>query len=83
MAQKKKYAYQGREVDGQSVSFQTQGEQWSLYELEDGSTMKIKNVLMDVVRLDEYSENNDPVYLITAHQVIGVVANETLKKKVN
>jgi hypothetical protein len=83
MPEKRKYPYQGREVDGQSVSFQTQGEQWSMYELEDGSTLKIKVVLMEVVRLDEYADNGDPVYLLTAQQVMGVVPNPELKKKAN
>lgn len=83
MAEKNKYPYQGRQVDGESVSFKTQGEQWSLYQLEDGSAMKIKIVLMDVVRLDEHAENGDPVYLITAQQVVGVVPDPSLKKKAN
>jgi len=84
MPPKQTLKYNGKDVTGESVGFTTDGEQWSQYSLADGSQMKVKTVMMDVVRLDdEYSEQGDPVYLFTAQQVIGVVPNPELKKKEN
>jgi hypothetical protein len=81
MAEKKKYPYNGQEVEGESLEFKTQGEQWTTYELSDGSTMKIKLVLLNVARLDSYAENGDPIYMFSAQQVVGVDLNPELKKK--
>jgi hypothetical protein len=84
MSPKQIYKYDGRDVTGESVAFETKGEQWSEYVLTDGSLMKLKTVLMDVVRLDdEYTAQGDPVYMFTAQQVLGVVPNPDLKKKAN
>ncbi len=81
---KQKYAYQGREVDGESVEFTTQGEQWTVYNLADGSLMRVKLVMMDVARLDdEFNQNGDPIYMFSAQQVIAVTANPSLRKKAN
>ena len=80
---KQKCMYQGREVEGEPVGFTTQGEQWTTYDLLDGSTMKVKIVMLDVVRLEEFNPNGDPIYLFNAQQVLGVTVNPELKQKVN
>lgn len=77
----KKYQLKGREVLGQAVDFEAKGEAWSSYALEDGTVLKIKTVLLDVVRLEEYNENGDPVYQCTAHQIVGVVVPDELKRR--
>ena len=80
---KGKYQHEGREVEGESVPFTTgPGEQWNLYTLEDGSQMKMKLILMDVIRLDAYSPTGDPVYQFVAQQVVNIIPNPALKKKV-
>jgi hypothetical protein len=80
---KRKYQYEGRDVDGEPVEWTTLGENWTTYELADGSTIKTKIVMLDVARLDEFNENGDPIYLFNAQQVLGVTPNPQLKKKVN
>lgn len=83
MAEKRKYPYKDQQVDGEPVEFTTQGEQWTTYDLADGSTLKVKTVMMEVARLDEFDANGNPIYLFSAQQVIGVDANADLKKKAN
>ena len=51
--------------------------------LEDGTTVKVKLVMLDAVRLDEFNETNDPVYQFQFQQIIGVVAPDKLKRKVH
>lgn len=82
MSEKQLYPYNNQMVEGETVSFVTDGEQWNNYTLADGSTLKVKIVMMDIVRLvDQYNENGDPIYLFSAQQVIGVVPNQELKRK--
>lgn len=81
MGPKKTFEYQGRKVQGQSVDFTAKSENWQQYELEDGSQLKMKIVLLDVVRLDEYNENGDPVYQFSAQQLIGIQVPDEFKKK--
>ncbi|MGO9230157.1 MAG: hypothetical protein ACLQKA_13250 [Bryobacteraceae bacterium] len=83
MGPKKTFEHQGRKVQGQSVEFTAKSENWQQYELEDGSQLKVKIVLLDVVRLDEYSDNGDPVYQLAAQQLIGIQVPDELKKKVH
>ena len=83
MADKKTYTYQGRQVSGKEVAFETGGEQWCNYTLEDGSTMKVKLSLIEVVRLEEYDEAGNPVYMFTAQQMVGIIPNPELVKKAN
>ncbi len=76
----RQYEYEGRTVNGESIPFTSNGEQWNMYVLEDGTKLKIKTVLMDVIRLDAFSPAGDPVYQCVAQQVIGIDANPALKK---
>lgn len=82
MGPRKTFDYQGRKVQGQSVDFETKQESWSQYVLEDGTAMKMKVILLEVVRLDEYSKTGDPVYQFSAQYITGVQAPDELKKKV-
>lgn len=76
----KLYDYQGRKVEGEEVLFTTKGEQWCVYALADGSELKVKLVMMDVVRLKGVEDNGQPVYLFTAQQVVGVTPHPSLLK---
>jgi hypothetical protein len=78
---KKQYTFNGKQVTGQQVDVESSNESWNTYKLEDGAVLKIKSVLLDVVRLDEYDKEGNPVYQFTAHQIIGVTPPDELKKK--
>jgi hypothetical protein len=78
---KKTYPYLGRQVPGQEVEFSPTSEPFSQYTLEDGTVVKVKIVLLNAARLDEYNEQGDPVYQFQFQHIIGVVAPEALKRK--
>jgi hypothetical protein len=82
MPEKTKYPYQGRQVDGQSVSFKAKEEQWSLYELEDGTSITVKLALAEVIKLDELNEDGKPIYLLNAHQVAAIVPHASPKGEI-
>jgi hypothetical protein len=78
---KKTYPYLGRQVPGQPVEFEPTSEPWSQYKLADGTELKVKMVLLNVARLDEFNEQGEPVYQFQFQQILGVVAPEELKRK--
>jgi hypothetical protein len=77
----KTYPFQGRQVKGQSVEFEAKSEPWNQYSLADGTQLKAKMVLLDVVRLEEYNDKGDPVYQFSLQQIIGTEIPEELKRK--
>ena len=83
MAAKKTYPYKGRQVPGEQVEFEPSSEPFSQYKLADGTTVKVKLVLLDAVRAEnEYNDNGDPIYLFQFQQIIGVLTPPELKRKV-
>lgn len=74
--------YNGKEVSALSLEFETKGEPWTLYSLEDGTTIKMKVLLLDVRRIEgEYTANGNPVYQIETQYIMGIDAPDNLKKK--
>jgi len=80
---RKQFDFQGRKVMGQAVEFEAKSEPWTTYQLEDGSTVKAKIIMMDIVRLEEHASTGDPLYQFIAQQIIAVQVPEELKKKAN
>jgi len=78
---KKTFPYQGRQVQGESVGFESVSEPWAQYTLADGTNVKVKLILLDAVRLDEFNEQGDPVYQLQFQQIMGMVAPDSLKRK--
>jgi hypothetical protein len=82
VAEKKSIQFQGRTVLGESVDFEaTSPEAWNAYKLVDGSTLKVKLVLLNVVRLDEHAQDGNPVYQFQAQQIVAIDVPEMLKRK--
>jgi hypothetical protein len=84
MAAKKTYNVNGKQVLGQTVDVETSNEPWAQYTLADGTTVKVKLIMLDSVRLDSHDENTgEPQYQFQFQQIIGIVAPDHLKKKAN
>jgi len=66
----------------EEIPFETERESWNTYLLQDGTTMKIKSVLAEVLRVEGmYAPNGDPLYMVNASPVVATVAPDHLKKK--
>ncbi len=81
MSPKNLYPYLNRQVPGQTVEFEPTAEPWSQYKLADGTQVKVKMVLLNAARLDEFNEKGEPVYVFQFQQILGVVAPDELKRK--
>ncbi|MDP1720295.1 MAG: hypothetical protein Q8L08_04765 [Candidatus Nanopelagicaceae bacterium] len=73
----------GNEIDGIIMPFQAGGEYWNEYLVEDGTVVKIKLVVSEVLRLDGQFDPNtgDPIYIIQSTNITNVSAPENLRKK--
>jgi len=81
MPNRRKINFNGQMVDAEIVDFEADKEQWSNYVLHDGTALKVKAVLTEVMRLNGiFSPNGDPVYMIQASQVVHISAPETLRR---
>ena len=82
MSNRRMVNFGGRMREATIVDFEADRESFSTYILQDGTSLKIKAVLTEVLRIDgEYQQNGDPVYGVSATQVLAVNAPESLRKK--
>jgi hypothetical protein len=79
---KKTVTFGGKDVEATEVSFQPSREPWSEYLLDDGSVVKLKSVVTEVVRLDDqYDQVGDPIYVVKSTQIVAVSANDKLRRR--
>jgi hypothetical protein len=82
MSNRRKVPFNGQMVDATIVEFEPDKETFSTYLLEDGTTLKIKAVVTEVFRVDGlFQPNGDPVYGVSAAQVVSVNSPEALRRK--
>ncbi len=65
----------------EEVEFESDRESWNEYALHDGTKLKIKAVLAEVLRVEGmYAPNGDPVYIVNASPVIVTISPDNLKR---
>ncbi len=79
---KRKLKLGNEEVTAEVIEFEVERENWNTYLLGDGTTLKLKSVLAEVLRIDDhYAPNGDPMYLVNASPVVATSSPDQLKKK--
>jgi len=77
-----KVNWQGQEVDAVEVRYKSIREDWNEYDLDDGSTVRIKLLVSEIVRLaDGFDQEGNPIYVIKSGNVVFVKAPDHLKRK--
>lgn len=72
----------GREAEVTVVGFQEGGEHWNEYLLQDGSVIRVKLVLGEVMRVeDAYDGEGNPLYLTKFQNVMMVSSPDEIRKK--
>lgn len=79
MARSVTRSYQGQNVAGQLLEYDTISEPWSEYRCEDGTTLKLRVIASEIVRLDQYSQG-DPVYMVKMSPVVAPDVPDELKE---
>jgi len=68
--------------EGVVIEVLKSAENWNEYILEDGTVIKLKPVLTEVLRVEnEWAADGNPVYFLKSTQVLSVDAPENLRKK--
>lgn len=64
------------------MPFQSGGEHWNEYLVEDGSVLRVKLVATEVIRLDgQYDQEGNPIYILNSTNVLAVSSPEDLKRE--
>jgi len=80
MERRTRINFGGREVDATQVDFKSIKEEWNEYQASDGTTLKLKVVLTDIFRLDQYDQDLNPIYVVKSSNVLSSSVPENLKK---
>jgi len=71
----------GADADAYEVSVVEAHAQWTDIKLEDGSSLRIKAVIIGAVRVEgQYDQEGNPLYMVKANQVMTVSAPDHLRK---
>lgn len=74
----------GTVVDAVEVEVLEATERWTDIKLADGTSLRIKPVVLSVIRVEgQYDQEGDPVYQMKANQVMTASVPEHLKKGAN
>jgi len=78
-----RFAGQYRLVKRRRSGFRERKKEWNVYKLADGTTLKVKLVLVNVVRSrDKYDPLGNPIYGITSQNIVKVLnAPKKLKRE--
>jgi len=76
-----KISFDGKLEDAEHINIGAYNESWNTYELEDGTELRVKLVLVSVLRLkDKYSKTGEPVYVVKTEVAIDTRAPDELIK---
>ena len=80
---KRKINLGGNEFMAEEIEFESpEGEKWNKYILHDGTELKVKAVVAEILRLEgHYAPNGDPMYTVNASLLVNSNSPEQLKKK--
>jgi hypothetical protein len=71
----------GAEIEAEVLSFQSHGEHWNEYVVDDGTLLRLKPVVTEVMRLEgQYDQHGNPVYIVQSTNVLSVDAPDELKR---
>jgi len=76
-----KVKFQGKLIDGIELDFKIVKEDWNIYELEDGTILKFKPVMVKVTRINEYNKQGEPIYIFNTQNVSSPSVPEKLLKE--
>jgi hypothetical protein len=75
------YSFAGKDVPGEEVEFEAESDRFNVYILDDGTKLKVKPALLKVVRLDAYTAEGDPIYMVSTQAMIVTDVPDSLKRK--
>lgn len=69
-------------LEAEEVDFAEEEEHWNVYQLADGTTLKVKLILQGVKRTKRFNPDGVPLYLINSQNIVRTLnVPESLKAK--
>jgi hypothetical protein len=82
MARRRKIPTPAGPADAEVVGFRSQSEEFNQYLLDDGTVLKLKIVVTEILRVDgQWDAQGNPAYLVQSQQVVSVDAPDHLRKE--
>lgn len=78
---RRKVRFQGQEVWGEDVEFEAEHEGFNTYLLHDGTKLKMKSVVSEVLKLDLRNAEGEPIYVLKSANIVTAIVPESLKQK--
>jgi hypothetical protein len=60
-------------AEGEEIDFEEKEEHWNVYKLKDGTTLKVKLILVGVRRLKKHNPDGTPIYVINSQNVVRAI----------
>ena len=57
-------------MEADDIDFTEEEENWNVYKLADGTTLKVKLILRGVKRLKKWNPDGNPLYVISSTNVV-------------
>jgi hypothetical protein len=71
----------GREIDVIEMPFQTGAEHWNEYVVNDGTVIRLKTVVTDVLKVEgQFDASGNPAYYLKSSQVVSVSPSDRAKQ---
>lgn len=74
--------FEGKQEQAVRIGFKIGEEEWNKYNLDDGTSMRMKTVVTDIVRLvSKIREDGQPIYLVKSTNLVESVSPDNLVAK--
>ena len=74
---------EGNLIEAERIEITHSDDPWLLYDLDDGTKLRIRIVVSSVFRLNgKYTPDGDPVYVVRSQNVVAADVPDELKKEV-
>lgn len=82
MSKPTEIVFEGATVSGEELDYKTSKEEWSEYELEDGTVLRIRTAVARIVRLkDKWNKDGEPIYVVRSTNVLSPSVPPSLIRK--
>lgn len=79
-----KVPYKGKQVDAIEVNFKVEREDWNQYQLSDGSELRMRLIVRQVLMVPgEFDNEGNPIYVVSSGNIVMVNAPDHMKRPIS
>lgn len=72
----------GEQIEADVIGYRANAEHWNEYLLDDGTVLRLKPVVTEILRVEgQYDQNGNPGYIVQATNVTAVDAPDELRRQ--